>query len=110
MLRMISQIEHKCLALMGGKMFEMGTFVLFGGAAVDFFGGFAADARAVWYELVSGRVGAGRASSYVAGMLRRGSCPSADLLAKMAHICGYRLDLVPYDGSESIHIDGGGAD
>lgn len=59
MLRMISQIEHKCLALMGGKMFEMGTFVLFGGAAVDFFGGFAADARAVWYELVSGRVGAG---------------------------------------------------
>lgn len=54
-------------------------------------------------------LGLGRASSYVAGMLRRGSCPSADLLAKMAHICGYRLDLVPYDGSESIHIDGGGA-
>lgn len=51
----------------------------------------------------------GRSPTYVSSMLRRGSCPSADLLAKMAHICGYRLDLVPYDGSDVIHIDGGGA-
>lgn len=51
----------------------------------------------------------GRHSSYVSTMLRRGSCPSADLLAKIGAACGYRLDLVPLDGSESIHIDGGGA-
>lgn len=52
----------------------------------------------------------GRDASYISGMLRRGSCPSADILAEIAKACGYRLELVRIDGSESIHIDGGGAD
>lgn len=51
----------------------------------------------------------GRNSTYLAGMLRRGSCPSADLLAKIARACGYRLELVPLDGAgDSLTIDGGG--
>lgn len=52
----------------------------------------------------------GRASSYVAGMLRRGSCPSADLLAKMADACGYDLRLISRDGLDSITIDAGSTD
>ena len=55
-------------------------------------------------------VSMGRSPTYVSSMLRRGSCPSADILAEIARACGYRLDLMPLDGSESIHIDGGGAD
>ena len=54
-------------------------------------------------------VSIGRSPTYVSSMLRRGSVPSADILSEIARACGYRLDLVPLDGSESIHIDGGGA-
>ena len=49
----------------------------------------------------------GRHSSYVSTMLRRGSCPSADLLAKIARACGYRLELVPDDDGDSLTIGGG---
>lgn len=50
----------------------------------------------------------GRTSTYVATMLRRGSCPSADLLAEIANACGYRLQLVPKDGAgDTITIDAG---
>lgn len=54
-------------------------------------------------------LGLGRASTYVSGMLRRGSCPSADLLARLASVCGWRLVLVPPDGLdlEALTIDGG---
>lgn len=48
----------------------------------------------------------GRDSTYVSGMLRRGSVPSADLLAKMATACGYSLRLVPQNGDETIDING----
>lgn len=49
----------------------------------------------------------GRAPTYVSSMLRRGSCPSADLLAKIGAACGYRLELVPLDGGDSLTIGGG---
>lgn len=49
----------------------------------------------------------GRGSSYVSGMVWRGSCPSADLLAQISTACGYRLELVPMDrDGETIHISG----
>lgn len=51
----------------------------------------------------------GRHSSYVSQMVRRGSVPSADLLAKIAAACGYRLQLVPIEGGDVLTIDGGGA-
>jgi len=51
----------------------------------------------------------GRHSSYVSQMVRRGSVPSADLLAKIAGACGYRLQLVPIEGGDTLTIDGGGA-
>lgn len=51
----------------------------------------------------------GRNDSYVSGMLRRGSVPSADLLAKIARACGYSLRLVPDDGGAALVIDGGAA-
>lgn len=53
----------------------------------------------------------GRHSSYVSQMLRRGSVPSADLLALMAGACGWRLALLPPDGSGLVPltIDGGPA-
>lgn len=54
-------------------------------------------------------VSMGRSPTYVSSMLRRGSVPSSDILAEIAEACGYRLELVRLDGSESIHIDGGGA-
>lgn len=50
----------------------------------------------------------GRESTYISGMLRRGSVPSADLLAKIAAACDYDLRLVPRGGGESIDLDGGG--
>lgn len=46
--------------------------------------------------------------SYISGMLRRGSVPSADLLARIAEACDYDLRLVPRGGGESIDLDGGG--
>ena len=46
--------------------------------------------------------------SYISGMLRRGSVPSADLLARIAAACDYDLRLVPRGGGESIDLDGGG--
>lgn len=49
----------------------------------------------------------GRHSSYVSQMVRRGSVPSADLLAEIAGACGYRLELVPDDGGDVLTIDGG---
>lgn len=51
----------------------------------------------------------GRGSSYVSGMVWRGSCPSADRLAQLAHVCGWRLALLPPDGSglSPLTIDGG---
>ena len=52
-------------------------------------------------------VGMGRTPTYISGMLRRGSVPSADLLAKIAGACGYRLQLVPDDGGDVLTIDGG---
>lgn len=51
----------------------------------------------------------GRRAPYVSTMLRRGSCPSADLLARLAAVCGYRLELVPIDGGNALEI-GGSAD
>lgn len=48
----------------------------------------------------------GRTHSYVSGMLRRGSVPSGDILAAIAHACGYDLCLVPRDGGDVIAIDG----
>ena len=52
-------------------------------------------------------VGLGRHSSYVSTMLRRGSVPSADLLARMADVCGYDLRLVPRNGAgDALTIDG----
>ena len=56
-------------------------------------------------------VGMGRAPTYVSGMLRRGSCPSGDVLARLAASCGWRLALLPPDGSglEPLTIDGGAA-
>lgn len=50
-------------------------------------------------------MGLDRHSSYVSTMLRRGSVPSADLLARIARICGYRLELIPDDGGEPITLD-----
>ena len=48
-----------------------------------------------------------RDSAYFSGMLRRGSCPSGDLLAQMATACNYSLQLVPQDGAgDPIVIDG----
>jgi len=52
----------------------------------------------------------GRHSSYVSTMLRRGSCPSADLLAKIAGACGYSLQLVPLEGGDTLTIGAGPAD
>ena len=49
----------------------------------------------------------GRAPTYISSMLRRGSCPSADLLSKIGAACGYRLELVPLDGGDSLTIGGG---
>lgn len=49
----------------------------------------------------------GRGSSYVSGMVWRGSCPSADLLARLADVCGWRLALLPPDGGAPVVIDGG---
>lgn len=49
----------------------------------------------------------GRSPSYVSSMLRRGSVPSADLLARIAAACDYDLRLVPRGGGESIELDGG---
>lgn len=54
--------------------------------------------------------GLGRHSSYVSTMLRRGSVPSADLLAQMADVCGYDLRLISRDGLDSITIDAGSTD
>ena len=51
-------------------------------------------------------VAIGRKPNYVSGMLRRGSVPSADLLAKIAAACGYSLRLVPQNGGEIIDING----
>ena len=48
----------------------------------------------------------GRSPNFVSGMLRRGSCPSADLLARMAGACGYDLRLVPRAGGDSLTVDG----
>lgn len=48
----------------------------------------------------------GRGSSYVSGMVWRGSCPSADLLARLAGACGWRLVLVRDDGGSEITITG----
>jgi transcriptional regulator with XRE-family HTH domain len=52
----------------------------------------------------------GRTPSYISGMLRRGSCPSADLLAKIADACGYSLQLVPREGGDTLTIGAGPAD
>ena len=50
----------------------------------------------------------GRGSSFVSSMFWRGSVPSADLLAKIAGVCGYKLVLTPADGAgDSLTIDGG---
>lgn len=43
----------------------------------------------------------GRSPNYVSGMLRRGSVPSADLLARVAGACGYDLVLAPRTGEGS---------
>lgn len=53
----------------------------------------------------------GRGSSYISGMVWRGSCPSADLLARLADACGWRLVLLPPDGLDvgALTIDGGAA-
>ena len=53
----------------------------------------------------------GRGSSYISGMVWRGSCPSADLLARLAGACGWRLVLLPPDGLDvgALTIDGGAA-
>lgn len=51
----------------------------------------------------------GRGSSYVSGMLWRGSVPSADMLARIAAACGYEMLLVPKDKTlDTLRIDGGG--
>lgn len=50
----------------------------------------------------------GRSPAYVSGMLRRGSVPSADLLAEMAAALGYKMQLTKDGGS--ITIDGGPGD
>lgn len=55
-------------------------------------------------------VALGRHSSYVSTMLRRGSCPSADLLARLAAVCGYSLQLVPLDGGPVLTLGGPSAD
>lgn len=52
----------------------------------------------------------GRHSSYISTMLRRGSVPSADLLARIAGVCGYDLKLISRDGLDSITIDAGPTD
>lgn len=52
----------------------------------------------------------GRAPTYVSSMLRRGSVPSADLLAQIADVCGYDLRLISRDGLDSITIDAGPTD
>lgn len=49
----------------------------------------------------------GRAPTYISSMLRRGSVPSADLLSEIGAACGYRLELVPLDGGDSLTIGGG---
>ena len=49
-------------------------------------------------------VGIGRHSSYISTMLRRGSVPSADLLARIADVCGYDLRLVPRGGGEALTL------
>ena len=51
----------------------------------------------------------GRSSTYVSGMLNRGSVPSADMLARIAAACGYEMLLVPKDKTlDTLRIDGGG--
>jgi len=46
---------------------------------------------------------AGRYGGWVGQTLARPR-PGADLLATLAHVCGYRLELVPVTGGESIPI------
>lgn len=46
----------------------------------------------------------GRSPNYISGMLRRGSVPSADLLAKIAGACGYELRLCPRVGEGSALV------
>ena len=46
----------------------------------------------------------GRYDSYVSQLLTRSGAPGADTLASVAGACGYRLELVPMDGSESLTI------
>ena len=46
---------------------------------------------------------AGRYGGWTGQTLARPK-PGADLLAEIAHACGYRLDLVPIDGGSTITI------
>lgn len=47
---------------------------------------------------------AGRANSYVSVVISKQVDPSSRVLADLAHVCGYRLQLVGH--GESIDIDG----
>ena len=49
-----------------------------------------------------------KASSYVSGMLRRGSDPSTAVMADIAKACGYTLQLVGH--GETLTLDGTRAD
>ena len=46
----------------------------------------------------------GRYDSYISQLLTRSSVPGTDTVAAVANACGYRLELVPMDGGESIAI------
>ena len=46
---------------------------------------------------------AGRYGGWVGQTLARPR-PGADLLATLAHVCGYRLELVPVNGGDAIPI------
>ena len=46
----------------------------------------------------------GKYATYVSQMITRGTDPQASTLADLARSCGYRLELVPMDGGDSIVI------
>lgn len=49
---------------------------------------------------------AGRAPSYISVLIRRDGDVASGVLADLAHVCGYRLQLVGH--GETIEIDGTG--
>ena len=57
----------------------------------------AVEASGLTHRQIARRLG--KYDAYISQALTRSSNPSADTLATIARACGYRLELVPVDGS-----------